>query len=1039
MFKIKFFLFSAIIVFMIFSFSGKLYSQFDSHPELDWFTIETKHFFVHYHSGTERTAKTVAKISEEIYGPITSLYKYEPDEKVSFIINDVSDIANGATDYYGNRIEIYATALDYDLRGTHNWLRNVITHEFTHAVQIQCAMKYSRKMPAVYMQWLGYENEIRPDVLYGYPNVIVSYPLSGVGVPAWFAEGTAQYQRQQLSYEHWDSHRDMILRSYVMSGNILSWGEIGQFSSITSLKAESIYNIGYGFTRYIADRFGENTLREITLNLGDLTNFSMDKAIKGATGIDGKDLYYQWIDFMKKDYEKKLANVKKDSVTGKIIEKIGFANYNPHFSPDGKKISYLSNQDFDYGTTGLYIYDVKTGLSDLISIPVSTNYSWSPDGKKIIFAKRNSPQTIHHSTVFDIYEYDLKSKEEKRLTTNLRAYSPSYSPDGKMICFVVNKDGTLNLEIADADGTNNDPLTAFNNGEQVYNPKFSPDGKKIIFDFSFEESRKLAEIDIATGNIGYILDDKGVDYRNPSFSKDGKKLYFSSNRTGIFNIYSLNMETKEINQLTNVFGGAFMPTVDTSGNLAYSTYTAEGYKIALLKDYKERDTAIVGSYNRPDILVKKYDNNDSLAAGSNYNWLKLKNFNDKEIPKFETKPYKSKFTSLSFVPVIRFDTYKRQNQFSFFEAIKPGVYFFSNEVLNRFSIFGGASINVKGERDLFLQFAYDNGFPFFKDFFTKSLKFNPKLTLDGYNVTRVSNGSFIAGIDTVNVDITYNLLTFDFGMAFNIINFNHQLKLGYTFSDYSYTVDAFAIPSSGISVRSSRETYFKANDFSLRYNYDFTYPDRNSDINPLGRNISLLFDYELSEINPTLSVNDDGTVTTNFEKRNLPKFYGTWSEAIGLFNNKHSLTLKLTGATIFGPPVESFYDFYATGLPGMKGYPFYSLGGGRMAVANLTYRIPLFSNIDTRISPLYLDKLYFSIYGDYGNAWDGKATKLNQFKSDIGAQLRLQAFSYYVFPTSFFVDAAYGFNKFSDEYQNKQYYYGKEWNFYLGILFGFDM
>ncbi|MBK9334911.1 MAG: hypothetical protein IPM96_21555 [Ignavibacteria bacterium] len=46
--------------------------------------------------------------------------------------------------------------------------------------------------------------------------------------------------------------------------------------------------------------------------------------------------------------------------------------------------------------------------------------------------------------------------------------------------------------------------------------------------------------------------------------------------------------------------------------------------------------------------------------------------------------------------------------------------------------------------------------------------------------------------------------------------------------------------------------------------------------------------------------------------------------------------------------------------------------------------------------PLYLDKLYFSLCGDYGNAWNGSNTKLKDFKSDIGAQLRLQAFSFYV-------------------------------------------
>lgn len=1039
MFNIKIPFFYLFSIFVILVPIKILYSQFDPHPELDWFTIETEHFYINYHSGTERTANTIAKICEEIYGPITSLYKFKPDQKVSFIVNDVSDIANGATDYFGNRIEIFASALDYDLRGTHNWLRNVITHEYTHIVQIQSAMKYGRKIPTVYLQWLGYENEIRPDVLYGYPNVIVSYPLSGVGVPAWYAEGTAQYQRQQLSYEYWDSHRDMILRSYIEGGNLLTWNEMGQFSSITSLKAESIYNLGFSLTRYIAQKYGEDKLLLISKKLGGFSNFGMNKAVKNAIGIDGEDLYNEWKAYLKSDYDKRLVDVKKSYIDGELIEEVGFANYNPQFSPDGRKISYLSNQDFDYGTTGLFIYDIFKKKSELVNLPVSTNYSWSPDGKKIIYAKRNSPQTIHHSTVYDLYEYDVKSKDEKRLTENMRAYSPSYSPDGKLICFVVNKDGTLNLEIADANGKNNDPITAFNDGEQIYNPKFTPDGKKIIFDFSYEDSRRLGEIDIESGNIIFLMEDKGVDYRNPVYSKDGKKIFYSCNKTGIFNIYSFDRDTKEIKQITNVFGGAFMPSVDNNGNITYSTYKSTGYKIALLKNYQEKDPSSLGSYKKPEALLTKYSHEDSLKAGSEYDWKKLNNFNDKEIPKLNKKPYKSLFTSLSFVPVIRFDTYQRQNKFSFFEAIKPGLYFFSNEVLNRFSIFGGASINIEGERDLFLQFEYNNGFPFFKDFFTKNLKFEPKFNLAGYNTTRVSNGDLIAGTDTINVGITYDLLSFDFGMAFNFINSNHELRLGYLYSNYSDIIDPFVLPQSGISVRSSKETYFKANDISLSYKYDYTYPSKNSDINPIGRKIDVIYDYEMSKINPIPVYNDNGTVTTNYQTNNLNKLFATWTESFGLFNNKHTISLKLTGATIFGPPVEDFYDFYATGLPGMRGYPFYSLGGGRIAVANLTYRLPVFSHIDTRLAPLYLDKLYFSLYGDYGNAWNGDATKLDQFKTDIGAQLRLQAFSFYVFPTSIFVDAAYGFNKFTNIYQNTPYTYGQELNFYFGMLFGFDL
>ena len=47
--------------------------------------------------------------------------------------------------------------------------------------------------------------------------------------------------------------------------------------------------------------------------------------------------------------------------------------------------------------------------------------------------------------------------------------------------------------------------------------------------------------------------------------------------------------------------------------------------------------------------------------------------------------------------------------------------------------------------------------------------------------------------------------------------------------------------------------------------------------------------------------------------------------------------------------------------------------------------------------------------------------------------------SYYLFPTDIFFNAAYGFDKFNRIVNNETLTYGKEWRFYGGILFGFDI
>jgi hypothetical protein len=123
----------------------------------------------------------------------------------------------------------------------------------------------------------------------------------------------------------------------------------------------------------------------------------------------------------------------------------------------------------------------------------------------------------------------------------------------------------------------------------------------------------------------------------------------------------------------------------------------------------------------------------------------------------------------------------------------------------------------------------------------------------------------------------------------------------------------------------------------------------------------------------------------------------------------------------------------------MKAYPFYAVSGNEIAWLNFTYRFPLFRNIDTKVGHLYIDKIFLSFNGDIGNAWNGDLPSLSEFKKGAGAELRIQLNSYYLFPTSIFFNASYGFDEFSRIVNGETLKYGKEWNFYGGILFGFEI
>ncbi len=145
----------------------------------------------------------------------------------------------------------------------------------------------------------------------------------------------------------------------------------------------------------------------------------------------------------------------------------------------------------------------------------------------------------------------------------------------------------------------------------------------------------------------------------------------------------------------------------------------------------------------------------------------------------------------------------------------------------------------------------------------------------------------------------------------------------------------------------------------------------------MGRRIRLRYDYEFNKLQARDSSGrgeieiQDGLVVPLYDRPRFHRLEASWRESRKLPGWKHTLSLQARGGTIFGPPQDDFFDFYIGGLAGMKGYPFYSLGGNEFAMATATYRFPVLEHIDLRVLQLYFDKLYAAVYGDVGTAWTG--------------------------------------------------------------------
>ena len=114
----------------------------------------------------------------------------------------------------------------------------------------------------------------------------------------------------------------------------------------------------------------------------------------------------------------------------------------PSWSPDGARIAFNSNLTGDHV---MFIVDVDgSGLVDLSSVGEGWQVDWSPDGRSILFTSHRD----HPDNYTDIYVMRPDGSGVRRLT-DVRAYTPAWSPDGSHIVF---SDPGLSVMRADGSG-----------------------------------------------------------------------------------------------------------------------------------------------------------------------------------------------------------------------------------------------------------------------------------------------------------------------------------------------------------------------------------------------------------------------------------------------------------------------------------------------------------------------------------------------------------------------------------------------------------
>ncbi|HVC16072.1 MAG TPA: Tol-Pal system beta propeller repeat protein TolB [Rhodanobacter sp.] len=192
----------------------------------------------------------------------------------------------------------------------------------------------------------------------------------------------------------------------------------------------------------------------------------------------------------------------------------------PRWSPDGKKIAYVS---FESGNSAIYVQDITTGSRQLVEAHakgINGAPAWSPDGTKLAVA-------LSYVGNLELFVLDLATHKETRLTHNLAIDTePVWAPDGQSIYFTSDRSGQAQIYQIPATGGEAQRISF--QGQTNLDAAVSYDGKQIAMVQGNGNVYRIAIMDRSLGDQVRFISPGPLD-ESPSFAPNASMLLYASN------------------------------------------------------------------------------------------------------------------------------------------------------------------------------------------------------------------------------------------------------------------------------------------------------------------------------------------------------------------------------------------------------------------------------------------------------------------------------------------------------------------------------
>jgi len=249
---------------------------------------------------------------------------------------------------------------------------------------------------------------------------------------------------------------------------------------------------------------------------------------------------------------------------------------------------------------------------DVFELEWASDPRVSPDGKTIVYV-RKSNDIMKDRERSNLWQISADGKDHRPLYSGLTSIrSPRWSPNGEMLAFISNDTGSQQIHVRWID--NGETAVISQLQASPSNLTWSPDGKWLAFTMNVKapsetiaeprekpEGASWAKNPITVTTTQYQYDGQGIvepayrhvfvvpadggsarkltkgnfnHYGSLAWSPDSNRIFFSAYRSDDWelvsdeaDIYSVNLSTKDIKQITNQSGAERSPVISPNGKL----------------------------------------------------------------------------------------------------------------------------------------------------------------------------------------------------------------------------------------------------------------------------------------------------------------------------------------------------------------------------------------------------------------------------------------------------------------------------------------